>query len=1089
MPSSSAPSPAQGPGSRLVARRDGAVLTLTIDGARAFDHLVVRQRDTLRDLDVALERGPGGSLTATLDLEALWHWSGDFERFLDLFGVVSDGSETGEEVRLGGFADTDRDAAYGRHVVTSAPSPDDEVGLSLAVSRAGNLSIHVGPPRDPDVRTETRRMTTRRGRLHVDARFTTGNHDLARLRLLAVVRESGHEVELPVTCTADRDAARANAGLHHHDVTFDADFADVATDGRLDGSVLDLVYELQFTDGTPPARRGVVMPPLKQRIGLREMYARGGEHATTFVPYRTSKAHRVAFNIESTTRDLLAYRRRISRVAPLLTLLRPFLRIWLVGEQPFKAQDNGYHFFRWVREHAPRRRAYYVADPGLANLAELQSLGNVVLRGSRQHLRLNVLASRILSTHHADYLLASRSPAYRRWVRGRRIFLQHGVMGTKNMAHLYGRTAPGFRVDDVVVSSAFEAEVLRNDFGYSAAQVHVTGLARFDRLLAPGPDPDRALLVIPTWRDWLLNPHDVPDSEYAQQWSAVLDHPRVRALADDGVEIRFILHPNMRAHSTTFSRPWVTVLQPGATDVQALMRSSAAMLTDFSSVGFDFSFLDRPVFYFQFDRPRYLGSAGSHLDLDAQLPGRIAFDVESVVALVAESAERDFAPDDESVERSRRFIDHPDLGASQRIHDVAMRRSSPLVAARRLRASVWSMRFFETFRRSKAYQPAMRALFRLARVLPRQDLAVFESGLGKQYGDSPRAIYEDLLARGRVGVPGAPLRATWINDTSTRIPGTAVEKVKRLGPRYFWRLGRARYWVNNQNFPHYLEPAGATRYLQTWHGTPLKRMQHDIDGIADRDPEYLEKVTRMTGYWDALVSPSPYATACFRSAFRFDGEVVEQGYPRNDLFHAPGAEERARRVRQRLRIPDGRKVVLYAPTFRDDVKRGNSFLADLRLDLDLLQQRLGDDVMVLLRFHSIVKGRPKLRAEQLDFVRDVTLFPDTQDLLLVTDVLMTDYSSIMFDFAALDRPMVFFTYDLDHYAGSLRGFYLDFADVAPGPLVRTSEEVADALADVDALRERYAAQRTAFVERFAPLDDGRAASRVVDAFFGPDPVT
>jgi CDP-glycerol glycerophosphotransferase len=1066
-----APTPALGTGSRLDVVRDGPRLALTMRLDRTVTELVVRQRDTGRERRVPVADGH-----VEVDLEDLWRWSGDVERFLDLSIVLDDT----DEVRLGGFDETDRERAFGQHVMV--PRAEGELldrGLTFTFSRAGNAAVHVGPTRRKDVRTATDRMTTRRGRLHVEARFTTGNNRLDRVRLLAVVRETGAEHELPLEVEHHPDLGLHRAGLPHHSVRFDVAFDDVAPDGHVDGSVLDLVYEMTFVDSDLPLRRGIVMPPLKGRLGLREMYARGAEHATTFIPYRTSKAHRVAFNIETTTPELLRYRRRIARLGPLLTLLRPFLRVWLVGEQPFKAQDNGYHFFRWVRTNRPRRRAYYVADPGLANLAELEALGNLVLRGSKRHLRLNLVASRILSTHHADYLLASRAPGYRRWVRGRRIFLQHGVMGTKNMAHLYGRRAPGFRTDDVVVSSAFEAEILRNDFGYEAAQVHVTGLARFDSLLDGSVEPDRSLLVIPTWRDWLLNPADVPDSEYVQTWAAVLDHPRLRALTDDGVRVRFILHPNMRAHTHLFERPWVEVLQPGVADVQQLMKSSAAMLTDYSSVGFDFAMLERPAFYLQPDRRLYLSGGGSHLDLDAHLPGRISFDVETAVGHVVESASRGFVVDDESLARSRRFLDHRDLRSSERIHDLALRRSSPMVAVRRLRASVWSMRLFETFRRSKAYGPAMRALFRLARLLPRQERVVLESGLGKQYGDSPRAVHEELLRR------GTDLALTWVNDTSTRIPGNDVEKVRRLHPRYFWRLGRARYWVNNQNFPHYLQPASGTRYLQTWHGTPLKRMQHDIEGIRERDPEYIEKVTRMTGYWDALVSPSPYATECFRSAFRFTGDVLETGYPRNDLFHAPDAAERGRLVRQRLRIPEGRKVVLYAPTFRDDVKRGNSFLADLRLDLELLQRRLGEDYVVLLRFHSIVKGRPEIRADQQDFVRDVTLFPDTQDLLLVADVLMTDYSSIMFDYAALDRPMVFFTYDLDHYRGSLRGFYLDFEDVAPGPLVRTSEEVVEALSDLDALRSRYADQRAAFVERFAPLDDGHAAARVVDAFFGP----
>jgi CDP-glycerol glycerophosphotransferase len=487
------------------------------------------------------------------------------------------------------------------------------------------------------------------------------------------------------------------------------------------------------------------------------------------------------------------------------------------------------------------------------------------------------------------------------------------------------------------------------------------------------------------------------------------------------------------------------------------------------------------VLYYQFDRDRFLDKQyPSHLDLDAQLPGEIAFDLDELVSMLTAAAQRDFTVGEDVRRRSSAFIEHRDVHSCERIYALAERRGGLLLHLRRLRDGEWSGRLFTRFRASRFYVRSMRLMFALAKALPRRDLVVFESGVARHYGDSPRAIHERLLER----APG--LSVAWINNTSVRIPGTDVEKVKRLSPRYYWLLGRARYWVNNQNFPHYLKPARGTRYLQTWHGTPLKKMQHDIDDIAGRDPGYLSRVTKMTGYWDALVSPSEYASTAFRSAFRFTGEMLEVGYPRNDLFHAPDRDHVARLVRRRLGIPPGRKVALYAPTFRDDVKRGNSFLADLRLDLDQLQRRLGDEYVLLLRFHPIVKGLPRITDEQAGFVQDVTTYPEAQELLLASDVLITDYSSIMFDYATLDRPMIFFTYDLDHYADALRGFYLDFRDVAPGPLLTTSEEVRDALADLGEVDAAFAAKRAAFVQRFAPLDDGHAADRVIDRFFGPE---
>ncbi len=118
------------------------------------------------------------------------------------------------------------------------------------------------------------------------------------------------------------------------------------------------------------------------------------------------------------------------------------------------------------------------------------------------------------------------------------------------------------------------------------------------------------------------------------------------------------------------------------------------------------------------------------------------------------------------------------------------------------------------------------------------------------------------------------------------------------------------------------------------------------------------------------------------------------------------------------------------------------------------------------------------------FAFDVTGYPDIGDLLLVTDVLITDYSSVMFDFAPTGRPMLFFTYDLEQYRDHLRGFYFDFEAAAPGPLLASSEQVVDALADIDSVTATYAAPLAAFTARFCPLDDGKASARACDLIFG-----
>ena len=263
-------------------------------------------------------------------------------------------------------------------------------------------------------------------------------------------------------------------------------------------------------------------------------------------------------------------------------------------------------------------------------------------------------------------------------------------------------------------------------------------------------------------------------------------------------------------------------------------------------------------------------------------------------------------------------------------------------------------------------------------------------------------------------------------------------------------------------------------------------MQHDVAKMAGRDAEYQQRAARLTSYWDVLLSGSPYATACFRSAFRFSGEILEEGYPRNDVFSWPDAPARARATRERLGLADDhRTVVLYAPTFRDDNRPDANWRHDLELDVPRLAAELGDDHVLIVRFHPLVReSMASLVAEHPDFVIDASSYDDIQELLLISDVLITDYSSVFFDYSVLQRPILFFTYDLDRYRDELRGFYLDLESAAPGPLLRDNDAVIAALRDLEGVRQRYADRLREFRDTYAPRDDGGASDRVLDAFFG-----
>lgn len=345
--------------------------------------------------------------------------------------------------------------------------------------------------------------------------------------------------------------------------------------------------------------------------------------------------------------------------------------------------------------------------------------------------------------------------------------------------------------------------------------------------------------------------------------------------------------------------------------------------------------------------------------------------------------------------------------------------------------------------------------------------------------DSPRALHRALLAR------GGDDEHVWLVDPrhAAGFPDD-VQTVPYGGAACIEALESADVVVSNNHLDLDWTKAPGARYLQTWHGTPLKHIHRDVLWAP---PGRLDRLDEDIARWDVLVSPSPTATTFLRQAFRWDGPVLETGYPRNDALLAPGAGDVRARVRRDLGVPDGVPAVLYTPTWREDLLAADGgFDFALHLDLEAVTARLGDAVL-LLRLHYELSHR--LGGVQHPQVVDVSAHPEVSDLYLAADAMVTDYSSTMFDFAVTGKPMAFFTYDLADYRDRLRGFYFDVSEL-PGPLLQTSAEVAEVLADLDGLARERADDLAAFRQRFCSLEDGSATERVLDQFFGgsaPDP--
>ncbi|MFI5658816.1 CDP-glycerol glycerophosphotransferase family protein [Streptomyces sp. NPDC051684] len=355
---------------------------------------------------------------------------------------------------------------------------------------------------------------------------------------------------------------------------------------------------------------------------------------------------------------------------------------------------------------------------------------------------------------------------------------------------------------------------------------------------------------------------------------------------------------------------------------------------------------------------------------------------------------------------------------------------------------------------------------------PLRDQVFYLSYNGKQFSDSPRAMYEELMRR------DTGLQHLWaVRDGQVELPDRAV-KIRMWGREWFEALATSRYIVTNGHLPEWIERRPGQVIVQTWHGTMLKKIGHDIETLHF-DREYQNRLALEADNWSLLVSSNRFSTPILRRAFSYRGEILEAGYPRNDRLYAPDQEEIAARVRRELGLPDGKKVVLYAPTWRDDKAHSlGQFRFDLKIDLAEAREQLGVDHVLLIRRHSnIVDVVPQAGD---GFVWDVSEYPDIADLYLVADLLVTDYSSVMFDYAHLKRPMLFFTYDLDHYRDTLRGFYFDFEVDSPGPLLRTSQELIEAIRDIEKVHNAHQDRFARFQRQFCDLDDGKAAARVVD---------
>lgn len=348
--------------------------------------------------------------------------------------------------------------------------------------------------------------------------------------------------------------------------------------------------------------------------------------------------------------------------------------------------------------------------------------------------------------------------------------------------------------------------------------------------------------------------------------------------------------------------------------------------------------------------------------------------------------------------------------------------------------------------------------------------AVFESWRGR-YNDSPRVISEAL------GTAAPQMSRIWVSSNHEAFPPD-VELVPRHSMRHFIHLAGCDLLVTNDIVTRHYVKGPKVVYLQTWHGSPIKVIGHDEAAPKYRKGKaHLRKTRRDVAKWDYLLSPSRAYSKIFREAFGFEGEILEFGYPRNDvLVNDDGALRRA--VRADLGVSDAPLVVLYAPTWRDDAHvAGGGFYQPELIDWSALFSGLPEGSVVLNRLHQHVAA--DRRAFDHAGLVDVSRYENITDLILASDALISDYSSIVYDYAVFGRPIVLHAPDLAHYRDNLRNFYFDYEAWAPGPVTSSTAELVDVLCDLPAVSAGFADHYAEFKTRYCSFDDGQASDRVV----------
>lgn len=355
-------------------------------------------------------------------------------------------------------------------------------------------------------------------------------------------------------------------------------------------------------------------------------------------------------------------------------------------------------------------------------------------------------------------------------------------------------------------------------------------------------------------------------------------------------------------------------------------------------------------------------------------------------------------------------------------------------------------------------------------------IVLFASFNGKSYSDNPRYLFEYM----RDSEEFSDYQFIWAFKKKQAIAGAKTVNFNSI--QYYYYLSKAKYWVFNAKMAPYYYKKSDQIYLQTWHGVPLKRLGHDI--IDNGSTYYRSKQSykqmvksydKDSRHWDYLIASSPFSAHVFETAFAFPQQkMLNVGYPRVDCLTHPDPA-RVAELKKKYHLPPNKKIILYAPTWRDNSYSNTGYTFELKVDFYKWKRELGEDYVVLFKPHYLICSTYHIPQDLNNFIFFMDPNQDINDAYLMSDALITDYSSVFFDYAQLGRPIYFYMYDLAHYAEELRGFYLKVPDDLPNDAVKTEEELLKMIKD-----DCFDYQRLyAFNKKFNPWNDGSASEKII----------